>query len=98
MVHPLFGRNGLVRPKALSALRPLRTIEFIRNDSGAAKKHLPRRRRRMGAVTTRLYGTRFLLIERALRMTAEEVAMAAQSFAPLEVTYVWGARPKRLPQ
>jgi len=85
---------GLMRPKALFWMQPLRTVEFLPTDQGAARRALPRSRRQVASVSTRLYGTPILLMEKTLVMTAEEVVTAVQSFAHLEVEYVRGAKPK----
>ena len=84
---------GLMRPKALFWMQPLRTVEFLPTDQGAARRALPRSRAKW-LQSTRLYGTPILLMEKTLVMTAEEVVTAVQSFAHLEVEYVRGAKPK----
>jgi hypothetical protein len=95
---PWFGVSsiaiGLVRPKFLFWTQPLRTVEFLPTDQVAARRALPRFQRRLASVRTALYGTPLLLIEKTLLMTAEEVVTAAQSFAPLEVEYVRGAKAR----
>jgi len=86
---------GLLRPRALfwtnrsARSSSLPRIELLPTEASQecddARSGSPRK----------LYGTPLVLVEKTLRMSAEEVVSAAQSFAPLAVTYVRGAKPKR---